>query len=454
MAATREAPTLATPDPAPTEALYPKLTPGPGRSAQEVASHQRSRLYGAMIEIVGERGYGAVTVRELTRLAGVSTRSFYAHFKDKEDCFLRTYEFVAREAAARVVTAQRSERDWREQLRAGSLAYAHSLADHPQAARLAMVEALTAGPAALERTRSAECMFERLIAESFARAPDRIEVPPILVEGIAAGVEGVVRTRLLAGRERELPDLVDDLIEWALCFRNEAAAEVTRLDGRSAPIPSCPPGENGSSNGRVVGDERERILAAVAKLAAVDGYGELTVTRIRSEAGVSRRCFDAHFEGVADCFLTALEQRVEHVLSQAVLAAADDTWAIGVHRAICSLCATAARDPALAKLAFAEILAPGPDGLRCRERLITKIAELLRQSAWPSQRPSELAVEASAAAVWGVVHHRCVSGRASHLPRMVSPLSFLALTPAIGTSAAAGAINDKSSQPEKEASHA
>ena len=72
------------------EALYGKLRPGPGRSPSDVAAHQRMRIHGAMVEIAGEQGYEAVTVRGLTRTAGVSSRTFYERFEGKEECFLET----------------------------------------------------------------------------------------------------------------------------------------------------------------------------------------------------------------------------------------------------------------------------------------------------------------------------------------------------------------------------
>lgn len=53
-------------------ALYGKLRPGPGRPPSKVAAHQRARIQGATIELVAERGYAEVTLRRLTRLAGVS----------------------------------------------------------------------------------------------------------------------------------------------------------------------------------------------------------------------------------------------------------------------------------------------------------------------------------------------------------------------------------------------
>ena len=75
-------------------ALYRKLSPGPAHPAREVASHQRARICGAMLAAVAERGYAAVTVRELVRLAGVSTHTFYELFGGKEGCLLGTYELA------------------------------------------------------------------------------------------------------------------------------------------------------------------------------------------------------------------------------------------------------------------------------------------------------------------------------------------------------------------------
>ena len=48
---------------------YPKLRPGPGRSAEDVAAHQRGRLQEAMVELVAEHGYNAVAVAALSNRA-------------------------------------------------------------------------------------------------------------------------------------------------------------------------------------------------------------------------------------------------------------------------------------------------------------------------------------------------------------------------------------------------
>ncbi len=444
MAATREAAATAALDAAPSEALYAKLSPGPGRSAGEVALHQRARIFGAMVDIVSERGYDAVTVRELARLAGVSTRTFYEHFESKEGCLLRTFDQVAQRAREHVVAAQRGDRDWEERIRLGFAAFTREVKRKPRIARLTFVEALAAGPPALKRMRVAEQAFEAMIEDGFANAPDGVEVPPLIVEGIVAGVASVVRARLLGGEERDLPDLAGELVEWALCYRCEEAASLEQLGSRpeytdGAPAAAARPNRNEEA----LGDERALIVFATAKLAAAEGYRQLTIPRIRAAAGVSRKSFDNSFESIDECFVAALELHATSALSYASTVYTEaPSWASGVHRGIVALCEYIARDPVLAALGFVEIFALGPEGMRVRERLTGRATELFRESAPSDLRPDPLVAEASVGAVWGLLHHHAVFGQAQQLLHIAPTLSFLALAPAIGASAALDAIRE------------
>ena len=159
-------------------------------------------------------------------------------------------------------------------------------------------------------------------------------------------------------------------------------------------------------------DERALILAATARLASKEGYATLTVPRIRAAAGVSRRSFDTHFEGVGDCFLATLETLSDRTLAAAapVYLTADD-WASGVHRMITGLCRRLAHDPAFASLAFLEVFSPGPEAIQWRSEMIAKLATTLRRGAPPARQPSEFAAEASVGAMWGVIHHFVATGR-------------------------------------------
>src|SRR4051812_48644280 len=65
-----------------------RLRPGPGTPPDEVERNQRERLFAAMVASTAEKGYEATTLKDLARISGVSSRSFYRHFEDKQDCFI------------------------------------------------------------------------------------------------------------------------------------------------------------------------------------------------------------------------------------------------------------------------------------------------------------------------------------------------------------------------------
>lgn len=441
MAATGEA-TNASRRAEPPGALYNKLRPGPGMTANEVASHQCARIHGAMIEIAGTGGYREVTVREVASRAGVSTRAFYAHFQDKDDCVLRTYELVVQQAAARIVAAQSGERDWRERMRRAFEAFAREMGQRPRAARLALVEPYAIGSAALERAHRTECLFEAMLAESLARAPGSIRLSPLVVKGMVAGVSRIARAQLLAGREGELFELSSDIQRWVLSLHDAAAGELRDLAAptlKVRPAPMSPRMTAPAADGSIREGDRALILTAVAKLAASKGYEALTVPRIRSAAGVSRRKFDSHFDGAQDCFLASLEQRATSAVSIASAHAPEGNWACDVHITIAHLCAHIANDPLLSRLAFVDVFAAGPAGLRCRERIITQIAESFATGP-VGEAPEALAAEASVGAIWAVLHDYVTAGRTHELPRIAPTLSYLALAPAVGATAAVEAI--------------
>src|SRR3954454_9150718 len=121
-------------------ARYPMLKPGPGLSAEDVAAHQRGRLQTAMVELVAEHGYNGFAVATLSNHASVSKRDFYKHFGGKEGCLLATYDDIVSHSVRGILAAAEGEKEWRERLRLGFLAFADQIASNPDAARLALVE--------------------------------------------------------------------------------------------------------------------------------------------------------------------------------------------------------------------------------------------------------------------------------------------------------------------------
>lgn len=426
-------------------ARFRKLKPRPGQSGDGVAEHQRARIHAATIELAYEEGYSGLTVTGIARAAGVSNRTFYENFSDKDHCFVATYELIVRHTVREILAARKGEKGWRSKLRAGFRAFTQEVAENPKAAHLALVEAFSVDPA-VARMRHTFGLFEALVADSFTDAADGPRLAPQVVKGIVAGGRRVAFARLLEGREENLAKAADGLMEWALALYSEQANEVSPSSLQTAPELPSRAGANGNplkvrSGDPQLGDERTMILTAVADLAAAEGYAELTVPRIRAAAGISRRRFDEHFEGVTDCFLAALELlggRVFAAAREACLSAS--TWPSGVDRAVATVCREIAADPLLVKLGFFELYVPGRETIGWRAELITNLSTFLRASAPIEQRPSELAAEASIAAAWAVIHEYAAAGRAAELPRAAGLISYLIVAPAIGAEAAADEI--------------
>jgi AcrR family transcriptional regulator len=423
-----------------------KLHPGPGLPASDVAAHQSARIHRAMIEIVADRGYGAVKVRELVHLSGVSSRAFYEHFESKEDCFLRTHDLVARRGTRRIIAAQTGENDWRKRPRLIFDAFVRELEEDPEAARFALIEAYAAGPAALELARKSEATFEAMLAQSFARAPSGMIVPQLVVEGMIAGVARVARSRLLSGRKAELAHLDEEMLDWALCYPGKSADLLAGLDLQlvwrdTRLMPLVVPAVAGEGEAWPKTGDRALIIDSIIGLTSAGGYGSLTAEGIRRGASVSRAVFKSHFEGVEDCFIAALEQRAGEAFSQAARAqTAGRDWPGGLYRAISALCDQISEDSLLMSVCLTDDFKPDSKGSRIRGQLLSVVAEQLADSAPQAEQPSALVTEASSGAVWSLFHHHVVRALAHSAPQVAATLSFMALAPVIGAPAAVAAI--------------
>jgi AcrR family transcriptional regulator len=424
--------------------FFRKLKPGPGRTAAEVVADQRARLRRAMVELVAERGFNGVTVRGLSRTAGVSTRTFYAHFPNAEECFAATYESVMKTALKRITAQGITSSGWERAIRSGLRALMEAIGENPHASRLALVESFSAGPAMLREMTFATRDFEQFMLDTFESAPRRAALPLPIIQGIAAGTERVVRARVLGGQASALPGVSEELADWALSMYGPTAAKL--------PIPTASEVHAGAAGrsrevkrSAVTGEftapsnERGRILAATIRLSATECYWNLTIPRIRREAEVSRRAFDSQFGSVAECYLEAIEMLIDRLVSRSLRSAGGaGSWDSRVVKWINAYCAELSQTPVLARLAYLDVFAPGQEGMTCRERIITGSTGRLRLL---NPELTELQAEASSAAAWRIIQSEVAANRIRKLPQVAPLIAFVVLAPAVGVARAAKAIH-------------
>jgi AcrR family transcriptional regulator len=181
-----------------------------------VISNQRERILSAVACVSSAASYGEMSVEDVIGTAGVSRRTFYEHFKNKEDVFLAAYDGVTAQLVERVVAAVEAEKTCADQCTAGLRTFLDFVASEPALGRMCMVEVLAAGPEAIRRRNGTTRTFAALI-ESKAQGLLGGKAPPALTaESVVGGIYEVVYTRVLRGEAKELPALLPDLAYSAL----------------------------------------------------------------------------------------------------------------------------------------------------------------------------------------------------------------------------------------------
>jgi AcrR family transcriptional regulator len=373
-----------------------------------------------MIELAAKAGYEQVTVRALTRTAGVSSRTFYSQFLNREECFASTIERVGHEMLCRAAATWAAQADWASPVKASIASLFDDLAEQPEAARVLLIESLSAGRPARTRARRLTAEFERLLVRQFTDSPFTNSPPRRLVTGIAAGIVRVATMTTLTGRTGELAGMSAQIGDWAVAIYGQDALDPSAAAGRGpggrvrrgpSPLPAAMSWITG------YGDEA-RILATVSRLAAEKGFGALSVSKIRREAGVSRRAFDASFASPTECFLAAVESLARAAVRNAGAWTAD-SHANGdrTYMRTLALCVIAARNQSLARLVLVEILAPGRDGLLRREHLISAAVERMIDAGPEDPDLRTVRLEASVAAAWRIAEADVLADNGPQIPQ-------------------------------------
>ena len=105
-----------------------------------VRASQEVRILLATAEVVAERGYAETSVAQIVKGAGVSTKTFYELYADKEGAFLAAYAAID-VVIARMRAAALEHDEPREMLRAGARCYLEQLASEPAFTRMLVIEA-------------------------------------------------------------------------------------------------------------------------------------------------------------------------------------------------------------------------------------------------------------------------------------------------------------------------
>lgn len=176
---------------------------------------QRERLLDGIAQTVARDGYAGTSVAGVLDVAGVSRRTFYELFADKEDCFLAAYDAIVFVCTERVATAYHGGRDWQDAIERAFRTLLGTLAAEPDFAHLGVVDVLAAGPRALARRDATLRRFGRFIDFTRERAETSIAPPALVGQAIVGGIHELVYSRIVQGESERLPELAPDLLHYS-----------------------------------------------------------------------------------------------------------------------------------------------------------------------------------------------------------------------------------------------
>jgi AcrR family transcriptional regulator len=175
-------------------------------SRERFLEMQRARIMEAAVQVVSQQGFGGATIEAVVAGAGVSRSTFYEVFDDFDACFLAVLDSGMRRSIVLMSEAYDRGASWQEKMLAGLAALLAFLDSEPLLARVCLVEALAAGPSALEyRARELE-LLKHMVDAALARAPGGCETSGLTAEAVVASVAGILHARLVTG---EVPPFLD-----------------------------------------------------------------------------------------------------------------------------------------------------------------------------------------------------------------------------------------------------
>lgn len=190
---------------------------------EQVRASQAGRIIAATTEVIAKQGYADATVSAIAQRAGVSRKTFYELFEDKEDALLAGYTGVEQLIdSALDATAGHADQAATESamIAAGIRGMLRTLARAPAFTQTFFIEALGASPRVRKRRDAAIEQFIAaitpvLIAVLISKRADRRAIDPELVRGlVGAGIEAIIR-HLVHERPETLEQLEPTLSKLA-----------------------------------------------------------------------------------------------------------------------------------------------------------------------------------------------------------------------------------------------
>ncbi|HET7509877.1 MAG TPA: TetR/AcrR family transcriptional regulator [Solirubrobacterales bacterium] len=179
-----------------------------------VASHKRRRMMDAIANLTAEKSYEATKIADIVRSAAVARKTLYDNFDGKEDLFLSAIDSAMTEM--RMVVEEACEQNTgsaEDGIVAGMAALLDYIAEHPAAARMCMVEAISATPSSARLYDAGMHDFVELLRKSAPKGPD---LPATIEESLVGGVAWILQQKIRRGEAEGAAGLLSELSQFVL----------------------------------------------------------------------------------------------------------------------------------------------------------------------------------------------------------------------------------------------
>ncbi|ANI38281.1 TetR/AcrR family transcriptional regulator [Mycolicibacterium vaccae] len=185
-----------------------------GVSLADRRAERRGLLVDAAFRLFGDGGEAALSVRSVSREAGLNTRYFYESFSGTDDLLGAVYDRVSAELAAVVGNAMsRAGESLPERTRAGMTAVLHFSSADPRRGRVLFTDARTHPVLTARRAATQDLLREAVLTEGWRLHPGSDPTAAMVGAAMYTGAMAELAQQWLAGR---LGDDLDAVVGYAL----------------------------------------------------------------------------------------------------------------------------------------------------------------------------------------------------------------------------------------------
>ncbi len=211
-----------------------------GMPRSHVVAIQRSRILSGAVRVVDELGYANTSVAEIVARSGVSRRTFYEMFANRDECLSAVLADTIARVQMELELVGVARLGWRERVRLGLFTILSFLDREPALARACVVGVLGGGRGVLAAREAVLGELAGVVDGGRLESGRGGECTPVTAEGVVGAAYAIVYARLVRSESSSLVGLLGELMGIVvLPYLGPAAARRER--SRPAPVVAAQP---------------------------------------------------------------------------------------------------------------------------------------------------------------------------------------------------------------------